>query len=153
MSKITRRCAVLLVALALAACGRSEHVSSRSDLYPNETPHMRRQIEHYSDLYDVPTSLVQRIILRESDHNPTARNGRYYGLMQIDPRTAHTMGYRGHDDGLLDADTNLKYAVKYLKGAWLVSDGDQDDAVRWYASGYYYEAKKMGLLEETGLRS
>ena len=150
---ITRRSAVLAFVLTLAACGRSEDVSSRSDLYPNETPQMRRQIEHYANHYDVPTSLVQRIILRESDHNAQARNGRYYGLMQIDPRTAHTMGYRGHDDGLLDADTNLKYAVKYLKGAWLVSDGDQDEAMGWYASGYYYEAKKKGLLEETGLRS
>lgn len=150
---MTRRSAVLGFVLALAACGRSEDVSSRSDLYPNETPQMRRQIEHYANHYDVPTSLVQRIILRESDHNAQARNGRYYGLMQIDPRTAHTMGYRGHDDGLLNADTNLKYAVKYLKGAWLVSNGDQDEAVGWYARGYYYEAKKMGLLEETGLRS
>ena len=151
--QMTRRSAVLGFVLALAACGRSEDVSSRSDLYPNETPQMRRQIEHYANHYDVPTSLVQRIILRESDHNAQARNGRYYGLMQIDPRTAHTMGYRGHDDGLLNADTNLKYAVKYLKGAWLVSNGDQDEAVAWYARGYYYEAKKMGLLEETGLRS
>ena len=150
---MTRRSAVLGFVIALAACGRSEDVSSRSDLYPNETPQMRRQIEHYANHYDVPTSLVQRIILRESDHNAQARNGRYYGLMQIDPRTAHTMGYRGHDDGLLNADTNLKYAVKYLKGAWLVSNGDQDEAVGWYARGYYYEAKKMGLLEETGLRS
>jgi soluble lytic murein transglycosylase-like protein len=73
--------------------------------------------------------------------------------MQIDHRTARTMGYRGHDDGLLDAGTNLKYGVKYLRGAWLVSDGDQDAAVGWYARGYYYEAKKKGLLEETGLRS
>ena len=150
---MTRRTAVLGFVLALAACGRSEDVSSRSDLYPNETPQMRREIEHYANHYDVPTSLVQRIILRESDHNAQARNGRYYALMQIDPRTAHTMGYRGHDDGLLNADTNLKYAVKYLKGAWLVSNGDQDEAVGWYARGYYYEAKKMGLLEETGLRS
>jgi soluble lytic murein transglycosylase-like protein len=155
MSKLSRRSAILGVALALAlsACGRTEDVSSRGDLYPNETPQMRRQIEHYADLYDVPTSLVHRVILRESDHVPHARNGRYYGLMQIDPRTAQTMGYRGHDDGLLDADTNLKYAVKYLRGAWMVSDGDQDEAVGWYARGYYYEAKKKGLLEETGLRS
>jgi soluble lytic murein transglycosylase-like protein len=155
MSKMTRRSAVLILALALApaACGRSRDDRSRNDLYPNETPQMRRQIEGYAKLYDVPTSLVQRVILRESDHNPKARNGRYYGLMQIDPRTARTMGYRGHDDGLLDADTNLKYGVKYLRGAWLVSGGDPDDAVRWYASGYYYEAKKLGLLEETGLRS
>ena len=34
----------------------------------------------------------------------------------------------------------------------LVADGDMDDAVMWYARGYYYEAKRLGLLEETGLR-
>ncbi|MFN3577460.1 MAG: lytic transglycosylase domain-containing protein, partial [Tabrizicola sp.] len=26
-------------------------------------------------------------------------------------------------------------------------------AVMWYARGYYYEAKRLGLLEETGLRT
>ena len=33
------------------------------------------------------------------------------------------------------------------------SDGDADEAVGWYARGYYYEAKRKGLLEETGLRT
>jgi soluble lytic murein transglycosylase-like protein len=62
------------------------------------------------------------------------------------------MGYRGAPEGLLDADTNLRYGVKYLRGAWLVADGDPEEAVGWYARGYYYEAKRRGLLEETGLR-
>ena len=31
--------------------------------------------------------------------------------------------------------------------------GNKDAAVKWYARGYYYEAKRKGLLEETGLRS
>jgi soluble lytic murein transglycosylase-like protein len=148
-----RRTAMVLMLGALAACGRREKEVTRMDLYPNETPEMRRQIEHHAKANGVPVDLVQRVILRESDHNPRARNGRYYGLMQIDPRTAHTMGYRGHADGLLDADTNLKYGVRYLRGAWLVADGDADEAVGWYARGYYYEAKRKGLLEETGLRT
>lgn len=154
MPDLPRRAALALMLAALAACGRRrEEEASRNDLYPNETPKMRRQIEHYAALYDVPVDLVQRVVIRESNHNPGARNGRYYGLMQIDPRTAATMGYRGHPDGLLEADTNLKYGVKYLRGAWLVSDGDRDEAVGWYSRGYYYEAKRKGLLEETGLRT
>jgi soluble lytic murein transglycosylase-like protein len=100
----------------------------------------------------VPVDLVQRVVIRESRHVPEARNGPYYGLMQILPETARTMGYRGRPAGLLDAETNLKYGVKYLRGAWLVADGDRDEAVGWYAKGYYYEAKRKGLLEETGLR-
>jgi soluble lytic murein transglycosylase-like protein len=63
------------------------------------------------------------------------------------------MGFRGEPSDLLDADTNLKYGVKYLRGAWLVARGNHDRAVMWYSKGYYYEAKRMGLLEETGLRT
>lgn len=138
----------------LAGCGiaKNRDTASRSGLYPNETPTLRRSIEHYADLYEVPVSLVQRVILRESSHRPEARNGPYYGLMQILPQTAQTMGYRGPASGLLDADTNLKYGVKYLRGAWLLSHGSEDRAVMWYAKGYYYEAKRRGMLEETGLR-
>ena len=53
--------------------------------------------------------------------------------------------------GLLDADTNLKYAVKYLRGAWLVSGGNAKRADLLYQTGYYYDAKRKGLLEATGL--
>jgi soluble lytic murein transglycosylase-like protein len=95
---------------------------------------------------------VHRVVQRESDYNPKARNGPYYGMMQILPQTATTMGFRGKPEDLLDADTNLKYGVKYLRGAYLVADGDQAEAVGWYARGYYYEAKRKGLLKETGLR-
>lgn len=108
--------------------------------------------QYYAQYYDVPLELVRRVINRESTFNPRARNGPYWGLMQILPATAHTMGYRGTPEGLLDAETNLIYAVKYLRGAYLVADGNHDRAVQLYARGYYYDAKAKGLLEETGLR-
>lgn len=122
-------------------------------LHANETPELRALINQYADEYEVPRALVHKVIIRESTHRPEARNGPYYGLMQILPATAHTMGFRGKPNDLLDAETNLKYAVKYLRGAWLLSDGDYDTAVSWYARGYYYEAKRRGMLVETGLRS
>lgn len=122
-------------------------------LYPNETAALRRQINYWSNHHGVPVGLVHRIIIRESSHRPGARNGPYYGLMQILPQTAGTMGYRGPAAGLLDAGTNLQFGVKYLRGAWLVARGNPDRAVGWYARGYYYEAKRLGLLHETGLRS
>ena len=150
------RAALTLAFLALAACSgtpeKAAPVASRSGLYPNETPELRALIERYSASYGVPVDLVQRVVIRESRHVPAARNGPYYGLMQILPQTAATMGYRGRPAGLLDAETNLRYGVKYLRGAWMVAGGDPDDAVGWYAKGYYYEAKRKGLLEETGLR-
>ena len=48
-------------------------------------------------------------------------------------------------------ETNLKYAGRYLRGAYLVAEGDHDLAVRYYARGYYYDAKRKGMLEATGL--
>lgn len=119
-------------------------------LYPNETPELRRQIVDAATRNDVPVTLVQRVVIRESTHRPGARNGPYYGLMQILPATARSMGFRGVPEDLLDAETNLKYAVRYLRGAWLVSGGDESEAVMWYARGYYFEAKRLGLLDETG---
>jgi soluble lytic murein transglycosylase-like protein len=132
----------------LTACGKKEVEQT----YPGETPEIDRLVRKYAKAYDMPESLIHRVIRRESGYNPRARNGPYYGLMQILPQTAKTMGYTGKPSGLLDAETNIKYGAKYLRGAWLVSHGSQDKAVYWYSHGYYYEAKKQGLLEETGLK-
>ena len=93
-----------------------------------------------------------RVIVRESGYNPAARNGPYYGLMQISHATARGMGYRGEASGLLDAETNLRYAVRYLAGAYVTAGGNDDRAVQFYARGYYYDAKRLGLLEKSGLR-
>ena len=109
-------------------------------------------IARYAAINGVPASLVHRVVRRESSYNPRARNGPYYGLMQISYATAKSMGYRGQASGLLDAETNLKYAVKYLAGAYLVGNSNHDQAVRNYSRGYYYDAKRKGLLEEAGLR-
>ncbi len=154
---INRRYFLMIAAGGLAACGRRNDPPSASraaniPLYPNETPELRRLINKYADVHGIPVTLLHRVIIRESTHNPSARNGPYYGLMQIHPQTARSMGYRGSPEGLLDAETNLIYAGRYLRGAWLVSDGDEQTAVNWYARGYYYEAKRRGMLEETGLR-
>ncbi|MCV2873846.1 lytic transglycosylase domain-containing protein [Defluviimonas sp. WL0050] len=145
----SRRAALALLIAGLAACGRREPRGRRHA----GTAQVNRLITKYARIYDMPEDLMHRVVERESGYNPAARNGPYFGLMQIHPQTAATMGYRGAPEGLLDAETNLKYAGKYLRGAWLVSRGNRDRAVMWYSKGYYYEAKRMGLLRETGLRS
>lgn len=106
---------------------------------------------HYADYYDVPEELVRKVAKRESTFNPRAKNGPYLGLMQISLPTARGMGYRGGREGLLDAETNLKYAVRYLRGAFIVAGGNHARADRLYQSGYYYHAKRAGLLDETGV--
>jgi len=112
---------------------------------------IERLIEKYSALYEVPVDLVRGVVNRESTFNPKAYNHGHWGLMQIKHATARGMGYIGPASGLFDAETNLKYAVKYLRGAWLVSGGNAKRADQLYQSGYYYDAKRKGLLEATGL--
>ncbi|SDO42969.1 lytic transglycosylase domain-containing protein [Phyllobacterium sp. OV277] len=109
-------------------------------------------ISQYSAAYAVPESLVRRVVHRESRGRPEARNGKYWGLMQLLPSTARAMGHNGTAKDLLDAETNLKYGVKYLAGAYRVADRNPDQAVRLYSRGYYYQAKRKGMLEETGLK-
>ena len=153
MPNAFRRLAVsMLVVLALAACGRDDpEPTDGPALFPGETAELRTLINQYADLNDVPRSLVHRVVQRESDYRPSARNGPYYGLMQILPDTARSMGFRGAPEELLDAETNLRYGVRYLRGAWIVADGSEDRAVMWYARGYYFEARDRCLLVETGL--
>lgn len=112
---------------------------------------VNRLIEKYAVFYDVPVAFVRRVVRRESNFRPSAYNRGHWGLMQIKHATARGMGYRGLARGLLDAETNLKYSVKYLRGAWIVADGNPDLADRLYQRGYYYDAKRKGLLDETGL--
>src|SRR3954452_23241230 len=94
----------------------------------------------------VPVSLVHRVVRRESNYNPRAYHRDNLGLMQIRHGTARGMGYTGSAAGLLDANTNLSYAVPYLANAYRVAGGSQDRAVALYARGFYYHAKRLGML-------
>ena len=160
MALLTRRTLLSMFASVAAASvaapvaapvAAQDNAETGPPLYPNETLELRRLINKYADLYEVPRPLVQRVVIRESTHRPGVTNGPYYGLMQILPATARSMGFAGKSRDLLDAETNLKYSVKYLRGAWLISDGSHDNAVKWYSRGYWKEAKRRGMLKETGL--
>src|SRR5262245_51024855 len=91
----------------------------------------------------VPEALVHRVIVRESKYHPQlVGRGGTIGLMQIKLATARGLGYTGDAAGLRDPDTNLAYGVKYLAGAYRAANGDHGRAVHYYASGYYYAAKR-----------
>jgi soluble lytic murein transglycosylase-like protein len=95
----------------------------------------------------VPADLVHRVIKRESRYNPRAvGRGGAMGLMQIKHGTARALGYAGTPVGLLSAETNLTYGVRYLAGAYKVANGDPNRAVAFFARGYYYDAKRKGML-------
>jgi soluble lytic murein transglycosylase-like protein len=92
----------------------------------------------------VPEALVHRVIMRESRYQPhLVGRGGTIGLMQIKLATARGVGYTGDAAGLRDPNTNLTYAVKYLAGAYRAANGDHARAVRYFAGGYYYAAKRQ----------
>jgi soluble lytic murein transglycosylase-like protein len=92
----------------------------------------------------VPEALVHRVIMRESRYQPhLVGRGGTIGLMQIKLATARGVGYTGDAAGLRDPNTNLTYAVKYLAGAYRAANGDHAKAVRYFAGGYYYAAKRQ----------
>ncbi len=125
---------------ALAACAMPAVANDRATIDALVAQHARA--------HGVPEALVHRVIQRESIYNPRASSRGNLGLMQIRYDTARGMGYTGPASGLLDANTNLTYAVPYLANAFRVADGSPDYAVSLYTGGYYYVAKRKGLLRE-----
>ena len=143
MIRTTCIATILLAVAALASTATARDRHARLDANGN----LDSLISRYATANNVPESLVRRVIHRESRGNPRAVSKGNYGLMQIRLGTAHAMGYRGGARGLLNAETNMTYAVKYLAGAYRAAGGNADRAVHYYAAGYYYAAKRKGLLD------
>jgi len=131
--------AALLVTAATVAGARERHVAQFD-------AKIEALIARHAAANNLPVRLVRRVILRESRGSARIVSRGNYGLMQIKLATARSMGYTGDAAGLLDADTNMTYAVKYLAGAYRTASGNEDLAVHYYAAGYYYAAKSKGLV-------
>src|SRR5215211_154182 len=133
ISRLVLACALLACAVPAAA---SDHAT------------IDALVAQHAQANGVPEALVHRIIQRESGYNPRASHRGNLGLMQIRYGTARAMGYTGPASGLLDANINLAFGVPYLANAYKVAGGNPDRAVSLYAGGYYYAAKRKGLLRE-----
>ncbi len=138
----------MLVRLGFAAvlCACSAAAASAAD--PAANRKYEDLVAEHAKEHGLPEKLVHRVIMRESRYNAKIVHRRYYGLMQITYPTAKSMGYKGSPTGLLDPNVNLTYAVPYLANAYMIAGGDENRAVRLYASGYYGSAKKAHLLSK-----
>jgi len=146
MSKLSLT--TILVAFATAASPAFAQ-SKRASL-ADADGNLDALIARHAAANNIPQDLVRRVIKRESGGNPRAVSKGNFGLMQIKLATARGLGYRGTAAGLLDADTNMTYAVKYLAGAYRVANGNANRAVHYYAAGYYYAAKDKGIPMPSG---
>lgn len=126
---------------------RTTRRDARRRMSPDQAPpEIEALMARHAERYNVPVTLVRRVAWRESKFDPSQRNGPYWGLMQIRVDTARGLGFRGKPTDLLDADTNMTYAVAYLANAYRVSGHNEKRAVALYAGGYYYAAKRKGML-------
>ena len=96
---------------------------------------LRPLIARHAAANNVPAALADAIVRIESRYNPGARNRANLGLTQISYATARSLGYSGSASGLMDADTNLKYGMKYLGQAYRLAGGDACGTVMRYQSG------------------
>ena len=120
--------AAIFVALAASAASAKSRLESNGNL--------DGLIARHAAANNLPENLLRRVIKRESGGDPRVIYKGNYGLMQIRLGTARSMGYGGSAAGLLDANTNMTYAVRYLAGAYRAAGGDENRAVALYACGY-----------------
>jgi len=87
-------------------------------------PKIDQLIAQAADDNEIPRELAYAVVRVESHYNPRARGSGVYGLSQIKPATARGLGFSGPAEALLDPETNLRYGMRYLKGAWEQGGGD-----------------------------
>ena len=144
-----RKICIATILIAFAASASAASAKSQRTARLDANGNLDGLIAQHAAANNLPEELLRRIIKRESGGNPRVVSKGNYGLMQIKLATARSMGYRGTAAGLLDADTNMTYAVKYLAGAYHVAGGNTNRAVHYYAAGYYYAAKAKGRAAPT----
>ncbi len=93
-------------------------------------------IARYALQHNLPYGLADAVVRLESRYNAAARNGPNLGLTQVNLRTAQSLGYTGDARGLFDAETNLRYGLKYLAQAYKLAGGDMCGTILRYQFGH-----------------
>ncbi|MEO1066594.1 MAG: transglycosylase SLT domain-containing protein [Pseudomonadota bacterium] len=95
-------------------------------------------ISKYAVEHGIPVKLAHAVVKMESDYQPDIIGARgEVGLMQIAPKTARGIGYRGPIDDLHKPEVNLRWGMRYLAMAYKRGDGDVCHTVMRYQSGLY----------------
>lgn len=122
-----------------AAAAKAKPARAAALAAPAGSDGLKALVARHAAANGVPFSLADAIVRVESRYNPRAANAGNYGLMQIRHQTARGMGYSGGAGGLLDAETNARYAMKYLAMAYRAAGGDTCRTIMKYQSGHMAE--------------
>ncbi|WP_243371591.1 lytic transglycosylase domain-containing protein [Microvirga solisilvae] len=115
---------------ALPALSRSQRADAA------KASALKPLIARYASENGLSYELADAVVRLESRYNPGARNGPNIGLTQINYRTAQSLGYKGDVAGLMDAETNLRYGLKYLAQAYKLAGGDTCGTILRYQFGH-----------------
>lgn len=121
---------------AKAEADKTETRASRALAAPAGSEGIKAIVARHAAANGVPFSLADAVVRVESRYNPRASHAGNYGLMQIRHQTARGMGYSGGAGGLLDAETNARYGMKYLAQAYKLAGGDTCRTIMKYQSGH-----------------
>jgi soluble lytic murein transglycosylase-like protein len=121
---------------ASARSAKAEARASRALAAPAGAEGIKAIVARHAAANGVPFSLADAIVRVESRYNPRAAHAGNFGLMQIRHQTARGMGYSGSASGLLDAETNARYGMKYLAMAYKMAGGDTCRTIMKYQSGH-----------------
>lgn len=97
----------------------------------------------------VPVGLALAIAKAESNFNCGAvgRAGER-GVMQIKPRTARGLGYKGTASGLNNCATGIRYGMIYLKQAYRKAGGNIYRAALLYNAGIHSKRKSSAYAKK-----
>ena len=109
---------------------------------------LRAMVARHAAQNGVPFALADAVVKVESNYNPRATNrSGAMGLMQIKIQTARGEGFSGGPSGLLNPETNIRFAMRYLATAYRMSGGDLCGTVMRYQSGH--GARRMSAADHS----
>lgn len=126
---------------------RSAKRTRRGGSYAARRKRYKSLIAKHARANGVPLRLAMAIVEAESTFRADARGAAgEIGLMQLMPRTARFIGYKGSMKKLYNPDTNLRYGMKYLGKAHKLAGGSTCGTILKYNAGH--GAKRMNPISK-----
>lgn len=114
-----------------------EQLAIVNEITPKGRGHYVDLVKREAERQGLPASLADAVVHVESGYDPSAVGTvGEVGLMQIRPPTAAMLGFSGSAAELFVPETNIRFGVAYLAGAWRLARGDLCVALTKYRAGH-----------------
>ncbi|MBT9290142.1 transglycosylase SLT domain-containing protein [Prosthecodimorpha staleyi] len=112
---------------------------------------VRSLIQREAEALKVPPKLALAVFETESglDAGKRGPDGRV-GVTQVSYRIATALGYKGSAKALAEPETNIRWGMKYLAGAYRRADGDICRTTMKFQGGHYVEKQTQLHLAYCG---